>query len=263
MIAELMPWIILLGACVGSLLNVVVYRLPQMIMQPDQVRYSLWLPRSHCPQCQRTIAWYDNLPLLSWLLLHGRCRHCAQPIALRYPLTELTAALLALLMGLLFPPGETLLAALLLSWLLLALVLIDAEHLLLPDALTLPLLWLGLICQLCRWLPASSLEDGVCGAIAGYLTFWLLAKGYYALRGREALGMGDAKLLAALGAWLGWQLLPQLLLLASLSAISWVAAARLLARRPLNAPLPFGPGLALAGLLLFIARNGYWLDGMR
>lgn len=253
--SELMLFIALSGACIGSLLNVVVYRLPQMILQPERDGFSLWLPRSHCLHCQQIIAWYDNLPLLSWLLLRGRCRHCHQRIAARYPLTELSCLLLSLLIAALFPPGPLLLAALLLSWFLLALVLIDSDHQLLPDALTLPLLWLGLLCQLWQWLPATSLEQGVCGAVGGYLTFWLLAKGYLLLRGREALGMGDAKLLAALGAWLGWEPLPQLMLLASLSGIVWVFSARLLVKRALTAPLPFGPCLAIAGLLLFISQN--------
>lgn len=252
-------FISLLGLCVGSLLNVVIYRLPLMILHPENTGFNLWLPRSHCPQCQTSIIWYDNLPLLSWCCLQGRCRHCQSTIPRRYPLTELSCMLLSLLMALLFPPGSLLLAALLLSWTLLALALIDSDHQLLPDALTLPLLWLGLIFQLSGLLPESSLEMGVAGAISGYLSLWLLATGYRLVCRKEALGLGDAKLLAALGAWLGWQSLPMLLLLASSAGILWICMARLISQRALDAPFPFGPCLATAGGLLFIFEHRYWL----
>ena len=255
-------WIALLGACAGSLMNMVVWRLPRKVLQLEAADYGLWLPRSHCPRCRSTIAWYDNLPLLSWLRLRGRCRHCAQPIPLRYPLTETACVLLSLLLTLLLPPDGLLIAALLLAWFLLALALIDRDHQLLPDALTLPLLWLGLACQIGGWLPQLTLEQSVCGAMAGYLSLWLLASGYRLLRGKEALGMGDAKLLAALGAWLGWQPLPQLLLLASASGIVWLVASRGLRGRSLAAPFPFGPCLAAAGGLLFLVENSAMLAGL-
>ncbi|ADP10020.1 Type IV-A prepilin peptidase PilD [Erwinia sp. Ejp617] len=252
-------WLLLalLGAATGSLLNVVTWRLPLMIGGGAQPGFNLWLPASHCPQCKTTVRWHDNIPLLSWLLLKGRCRHCCQPVSRRYPLTEFGTLLLTLALGWLFPPGGLLLAVLLFSWLLLALVLIDAEHQLLPDALTLPLLWLGLSVNLLEWLPHLTLAAAVSGAIAGYLSLALLAQGYRLLSGKDALGLGDAKLLAALGAWLGWQPLPLLLLLASVSGIIWVLLGRLLFRRSLNAPLPFGPFLAAAGLLLLISANHF------
>lgn len=252
-------WLLLalLGAATGSLLNVVTWRLPLMIAADALPGFNLWLPASHCPQCKTPVRWHDNIPLLSWLLLKGRCRHCRQPISRRYPLTEFATLLLTLTLGCLFPPGTLLLALLMFSWLLLALVLIDAEHQLLPDALTLPLLWLGLLVNLLEWLPHLTLAAAVTGAIAGYLTLALLAQGYRLLSGKDALGLGDAKLLAALGAWLGWQPLPLLLLLASVSGIVWVLVARLLFRRSLNAPLSFGPFLAAAGLMLLISANRY------
>ncbi|AUX73668.1 prepilin peptidase [Erwinia pyrifoliae] len=252
-------WLLLalLGAATGSLLNVVTWRLPLMIGGGARPGFNLWLPASHCPQCKTTVRWHDNIPLLSWLLLKGRCRHCCQPVSRRYPLTEFGTLLLTLALGWLFPPGGLLLAVLLFSWLLLALVLIDAEHQLLPDALTLPLLWLGLSVNLLEWLPHLTLAAAVSGAIAGYLSLALLAQGYRLLSGKDALGLGDAKLLAALGAWLGWQPLPLLLLLASVSGIIWVLLGRLLFRRSLNAPLPFGPFLAAAGLLLLISANHF------
>lgn len=252
-------WLLLalLGAATGSLLNVVTWRLPLMIGGDARPGFNLWLPASHCPQCQTTVRWHDNIPLLSWLLLRGRCRHCRLRISYRYPLTELATLLLTLALGWLFPPGILLLAVLLFSWLLLALVLIDAEHQLLPDALTMPLLWIGLAANLLGWLPHPGLAAAVTGAIAGYLTLALLTHGYRLLSGKDALGLGDAKLLAALGAWLGWQQLPVLLLLASISGITWVLLAHLLFRRSFNTPLPFGPFLSAAGLILLICANGY------
>ena len=247
--------IALAGLCAGSLINMVTWRLPHMINAVETPGFSLWLPRSHCPLCRHTLAWFDNIPLLSWVMLRGHCRYCQCSIALRYPLTELLSMLLCLALAFLITPGETLLAAWLLGWMLLALLLIDAEFQLLPDLLTLPLLWLGLLFQLCGWLPQVSLEQSVTGAVSGYITLWLLARGYRVLRGTEALGMGDAKLLAALGAWLGWQPLPLVLLLASGGSILWLCFSHLVFRRSLSAPLPFGPGLAIAGLLMFTAAN--------
>lgn len=243
------------GLCAGSLINMVTWRLPRMINSAETPDFSLWLPRSHCPRCRHTLAWFDNIPLLSWMMLRGHCRNCQCSIPVRYPLTELVSMLLGLALGFLISPGGTLLAAWLLSWILLALVLIDARYQLLPDMLTLPLLWLGLLFQLCGWLPQVSLEQSVAGAVSGYVTLWMLAHGYRLLRGKEALGMGDAKLLAALGVWLGWHSLPLLLLLASGGSIIWLCLCHLIFQRSLTAPFPFGPGLATAGLLMFIAEN--------
>lgn len=249
-------WLLLalLGVATGSLLNRVIYRLPLAIGADARPDFNRCPPSSHCPQCKTARRWRDNIPLLSWLRLKGRCRHC-RPLLSGYPLTEFSTLLLTLTLGWLFPPGTLLLALLLFSWLLLALILIDAQHQLLPDALTLPLLWIGLALNLLEWLPELTLAAAVTGAIAGYLTLMLLAQGYRLLSGKDALGMGDAKLLAALGAWLGWQPLPLLLLMASGSGILWVLLARLLFRRSLSSPLPFGPFLAAAGVLLFICAN--------
>lgn len=248
-------FIALLGIFVGSLLNVIIYRLPRIMTRQETCGFSLWLPGSHCPQCRHKLVWYDNIPVLSWLILHGRCRRCRCNISLRYPLTEISSMLLCLLLALLIPPDKTLLAAWLLGWMLLALVAIDAEHQLLPDLLTLTLLWLGIFLQLCGWLPQVSLQQSVAGAIAGYLTLWLLAGCYRILRGKEGIGMGDAKLVAALGVWLGWQSLPVLLLLACGSTLVWLSFCSLIFRRSLKEPVPFGPGLAIAGMLLFIDAN--------
>lgn len=244
----------LLGLCVGSLLNVVVYRLPRMILHSGTNDFNLWLPASHCPHCKTPLCWYEKIPLLSWLLLQARCRHCQAAISWRYPLTELGCALISLLLAIMIPAGGVLLAALILCWILLALALIDREHQLLPDELTLLLLWLGLIFHLCQVLTQSSLSQAVLGAICGYLSLRLLAESYRLICGKDALGLGDAKLLAALGAWLGWQSLPLILLLASGSGIIWLCAARIICQRSLREPFPFGPCLALAGAGVFLSH---------
>lgn len=243
------------GLAAGSLLNVVILRLPLMVRGEAPPGFNLWLPASHCPQCKHRLRWQDNIPLFSWLCLHGRCFHCRQRIPWRYPLTEGVTLLLTLLAGVLFPAGPLLLAVLLFSWIVLALGVIDAQHQLLPDALTLLLLWLGLLVTLAGWKPGVDLHDSVAGAIAGYLVLALLAYGYRLCRGKEALGMGDAKLLAACGAWLGWQPLPHVLLIASLSGIFWALLTRVFYRRPLQKPLPFGPFLAAAAWLLLISAS--------
>ncbi|HDT4958110.1 TPA: prepilin peptidase [Enterobacter kobei] len=236
---------------VGSFLNVVIYRLPQNILHPE-VPLTLALPRSHCPYCKTPLRLRDNLPLIGWLRLRGRCFHCQHPISVRYPATELLTLVCSALLAIFLPWDLTLGAALLLCWMLLALVLIDLEHQLLPDTLTLPLLWAGLLAKVSGILPGS-LDDAILGAAAGYLTLWLLATLYRHWRGIDALGMGDAKLLAAFGAWLGWQALPTLLLLAAAGGIVVTVAAHLLQGRDLHQPVPFGPFLSLAGAGLFIA----------
>ncbi|HEY3983539.1 A24 family peptidase [Cedecea sp.] len=245
-------WLTLLALSIGSLLNVVVYRLPLMLQQPDAQRFTLWVPRSHCPECRTPIGWRDNIPLASWLLLRGLCRHCQTTISRRYPLTELSALLLTYIAAWLLPPGPVLFGALVLGWMLLALALIDYDYQLLPDNLTLPLLWLGLLFQLCGGTVA--LVDAVIGAMVGYLCLWLLYWAFRLATGRETLGYGDFKLLAALGAWLGWMALPGLLLLAALAGITVTLLARLFFQRPLDAPLPFGPLLALTGWASFLQQ---------
>lgn len=243
------------GLCVGSLITVVAWRLPLMLQAPDATSFNLWLPRSHCPSCKTMLVWYDNLPLISWLSLRGRCRYCRKKIPYSYPLTELGAMLLSLAMAMLFSAPALFLSGSLLCWTLLALTRIDSEHGLLPDRLTLPLLWAGLIFHVSHTLTSSSLADGVMGTVLGYLSLWLLACSYRAVRNQEGIGMGDAKLLAALGAWLGWQMLPLLLVMASGAGLAWLCIARIAVRRDIHTPFPFGPCLAAAGALLFIFQN--------
>lgn len=244
-----------LGLCVGSFLNVAIYRLPLMLAHQYSRSFNLCLPHSHCPKCKTQLKWRDNIPFFSWLWLQGRCRHCQSAISLRYPLIEVMTLLVTLLIAAVIPFGYPLLAALLLSWVLIALTMIDIDHLLLPDNLTLPLLWAGLLFHL--FDDSLPLSDAIIGAASGYLILWCLYWVFWGVTQREALGYGDFKLLAALGAWLGWMALPSLLLIASLAGISFALVARLFKGRPLNTALPFGPFLAFSGWLLFLEYYHY------
>jgi general secretion pathway protein O len=238
------------GLSVGSFINVIVYRLPLRLLNQD-VSLDLFVPRSHCPHCQNTLPWYDNIPLLSWMLLRGKCRHCHHPIGIGYPLIELITTLLSLALFSLLAFTPQLIAALFLSWTLLALSIIDIRHYLLPDALSLPLLWIGLILHCFALLPGS-LDAAVLGAVAGYTSLALLALGYRKLRHRDALGLGDAKLLAALGAWLGWEPLPIVLIIACCGGLLFGLISRILWQRSFSCAIAFGPWLSLAGISLFI-----------
>ncbi|MBG6243813.1 prepilin peptidase [Candidatus Symbiopectobacterium sp. 'North America'] len=258
--------LLVLGLFIGSFLNVVIHRLPVMLeMQwPDeaalnvegdvqlaQTRYDLWWPRSHCPNCHQPIVLRYNVPVLGWLVLRGRSHCCNQTIAWRYPLVEAATGILFVAAGSLWPPGVSLLGALALLAFLIALAAIDAETLLLPDALTQPLLWLGLFINLSdAFVP---LESAVIGAMAGYLALWVVYWLFKTLTGKDALGAGDFKLLAALGAWLGWQALPQLVLLAALGGLVMTCLWRWRHGGDFDQPLAFGPWLAISGgILLFV-----------
>lgn len=250
---------LLLGLLVGSFLNVLVYRLPVMLERDWQSQarellelppseegtFNLLWPQSRCPHCQAPIKAWQNVPLLSWLLLGGRCSSCKQRISLRYPLVELAGGLLALVVAWQFGGTPLMLAVLVLSWGLLALSLIDADHQLLPDVLVLPLLWLGLLVNSLGGL--VSLQDAVYGAMAGYLSLWLVFWLFKLVTGKEGMGYGDFKLLAMLGAWGGWQILPLTILLSSVvGAVLGVIVLRL-QRQGMAQSLPFGPYLAIAG----------------
>lgn len=241
-------FLFLSGLAFGSFFNVVIHRLPLMMEYAEGV--NLCLPASFCPQCRQPIAWRDNIPLLSFLWLKGRSRCCGLPISRRYPLMELATGALFMLVGYLIPPGMPLLGGLILLSLLLILAAIDAQTQLLPDRLTLPLLWAGLLFNLTDLF--APLAEAVVGAMAGYLSQWSVYWVFRLLTGKEALGYGDFKLLAALGAWLGWQALPHTLLLASASGLIWTLLQRLVTRRSLEQPLAFGPWLALAGGGIFL-----------
>lgn len=254
------------GLLVGSFLNVVIHRLPRMMERawraecaglddasisaaPD-ITFNLIRPRSRCPHCETAIAAYDNIPVLSWLLLRGRCRHCRARIPLRYPLVELGAGLLAAVAAWRFGFGPLALLAAGMSWTLLALALIDYDTQLLPDDLTLPLLWAGLAVNLNSAF--ISLTAAVVGAMAGYLSLWSVYWAFRLATGKEGMGYGDFKLLAALGAWLGWAVLPGIIIGAALVGAVIGLLMIALGRHARGKPIPFGPFLAAAGWLHLI-----------
>lgn len=263
----------LLGLIVGSFLNVVALRLPRMmergwriearqvlgLPEAPEPRLSLIHPPSTCPACGARVRARHNVPLLGWLLLKGRAACCGARLSAQYPLVELAAGLLAAACAWRFGFGPQLVAALALSWSLLVLAVIDARTTLLPDAITLPLLWAGLLLALVPLF--ASLTDAVIGAAAGYLSLWSVFWAFKLLTGKEGMGYGDFKLFAALGAWLGWQNLPLILLLASVVG-AVVGIGLILARRAgRDLQLPFGPYLAAAGFIALVAgdalREGY------
>lgn len=251
----------LLGLFVGSFLNVVIYRLPLMMEREWQAqaaelrgeepasreRFNLATPRSRCPHCGHLISAAENIPLFSYLALRGRCRHCGARISKRYPAVEVLCALLSGYAAWHFGFSLAALGALLFLWALIALTFIDLDTQLLPDDLTLPLLWLGLLFNLAHTYTA--LPDAVIGAVAGYLALWSVYWLFKLLTGKEGMGHGDFKLLAAIGAWLGWQSLPLTILLSSLVGAAIGISLILFARHGRNTPIPFGPYLAAAGII--------------
>lgn len=253
-----------LGLAIGSFLNVVIHRLPRMLEQewhqqcaelrgeevPAKPDYNLLLPGSACPACGHRIAWYENIPVLSYLVLKGRCSACSTLIHWRYPLVELLSGGLFLLAAWHFGIGIQVVAAAVLLAFLLALAFIDFDTHLLPDSLTLPLLWLGLLVNLqAMFVP---LESAVIGAIAGYLSLWSVYWLFKLATGKEGMGYGDFKLLAALGAWLGWKMLLPIVLLSSLVGAVVGIGLIVLGGHDRAKPIPYGPYLILAGgLCLF------------
>jgi len=251
----------LVGLTVGSFLNVVIHRLPRIMERewqhqcaelrgeapPAKETYNLAIPRSKCPHCGHPIAAWENIPVISYLLLKGRCSSCKAGISPRYPIVEFTTALLSAWTAWHFGPTLATLGALVFLWSLIALTGIDFDTQLLPDSITLPLIWLGLIFNL--FGTYTDLGSAVIGAIAGYLSLWTVYWLFKLATGKEGMGYGDFKLLAAIGAWLGWQILPMTILLSSLVGAIVGIALILLARRGRNVPIPFGPYLAAAGLL--------------
>ncbi|MBN9460206.1 MAG: prepilin peptidase [Burkholderiales bacterium] len=256
-----------LGLLVGSFLNVVIHRLPRILerdwaRQAAEVRgeaapalepYNLVVPRSHCPACGHRIGVLENIPLASWLWQRGKCTACGKAISLRYPLVELAAAALSAAAVWRFGASAAGLGALLLTWALIALACIDFDTQLLPDDITLPLLWLGLLFNLQGVY--APLEAAVVGAMAGYLSLWSVYWLFKLTTGREGMGYGDFKLLAALGAWFGWTALPSVILLASVVGAMVGIALMVFARHGREVPIPFGPYLAGAGLLALYFRE--------
>ena len=260
----------LLGLLVGSFLNVVIYRLPIMMQRewraqaleylecpPESVgeRFNLLLPNSRCPHCDHQIRSWENIPLVSWLVLRGKCSSCRAPISSRYPLVEVACGLLsgyvAWHFGFTWQAG----AMLLLTWGLVAMSMIDIDHQLLPDSLVLPLLWLGLILN--SFGLFVSLESALWGAVVGYLSLWSVYWLFKLVTGKEGMGYGDFKLLAMLGAWGGWQVLPLTILLSSVVGAVLGTILLRMQRAESSTPIPFGPYLAVAGWIALLW--GEWI----
>lgn len=249
----------LLGLAVGSFLNVVIHRLPKMMerewqrdcralleLEADAASepFDLVRPRSRCPHCGHAIRTLENIPVISWIMLRGCCSGCGAGISLRYPAVEIATAVFTVAVVWHFGPVPQVLAALPLTWALIALTAIDLDHQLLPDDITLPLLWFGLITNVFGMF--TNLPSAVLGAAAGYLLLWLVYMAFKLLTGKEGMGHGDFKLLAMLGAWTGWQMLPLIIILSSVAG-SVVAIALLIRGHERSRPIPFGPYLAAAG----------------
>jgi leader peptidase (prepilin peptidase)/N-methyltransferase len=264
--------VFVLGLVVGSFLNVVIYRLPIMLQREWQLqaaevlsqapvaaqdRFTLSTPRSACPHCKAPITALQNIPLLSWLLLRGRCASCKQPISARYPLVELATGLLSALVAWHFGFGPAAACGILITWLLIAMTGIDIDHQLLPDNLTLPLMWAGLLAAVLIGptpgvaLPVSP-SDAILGAVAGYLSLWAVFHAFRLITGKEGMGYGDFKLFAALGAWLGWHSLLLIIMLSAATGAVLGILMILLRGRDRAAPMPFGPYLAAAGWIAML-----------
>ena len=259
---------------VGSFLNVVIYRLPIMLKREwksdcvgflndecnqdisldkdtDEGKFNLSVPRSRCPSCGHKITAIENIPVISWLFLKGKCSECSNAISIRYPIIELVTALLSVLVAYYFGVQWYTLALLFLTWALIALTMIDFDTQLLPDNITLPFLWLGILMSLLG-ISGVTLSNSIIGAMAGYLSLWTIYQVFKLLTGKEGMGFGDFKLLALLGAWLGWQALPLILLLSALvGAIVGISLIIFLGRDK-NIPIPYGPYLAAAGFISLI-----------
>jgi len=255
-----------LGLMVGSFLNVVIHRLPimmerqwqqecQHVLHPEQPPeelpvYNLAVPASACPDCGHKIRPWENIPVLSYLLLGGKCAGCRAKIALRYPLVEAAGAILAVAIGLTFGASWQTLVLCPVAWALLALTMIDMDTQLLPDVITLPLLWAGLMVN--SFAVMVPLSDALWGAVGGYLTLWTVFHVFKALTGKEGMGYGDFKLLAALGAWLGWPMLLPMIILSSLVGLVLAVGFIALKKQARSEPMPFGPSIAIAGMIAML-----------
>jgi leader peptidase (prepilin peptidase)/N-methyltransferase len=260
----LISGVFILGLLVGSFLNVVIYRLPIMMQNSwkqecaalenreleEQAVFNLNTPRSACPHCGHKITALENIPIVSYLFLGGKCSECKTHISLRYPIIEFLTGVLSAVVAYHFGFSFACLAALLLTWALVALTFIDVDHQLLPDSITLPLVWFGLFFNLSNTF--TSLEVSVIGAMAGYLSLWLVYHGFRLATGKEGMGYGDFKLLAALGAWLGWTYLPVIILLSSVVGAVIGIGLMLFKQHQREQPIPFGPYLAAAGWIALI-----------
>ncbi len=264
----------LLGLFIGSFLNVVIYRLPVMMQRSwrsqcqelleqeieQHERFNLATPASRCPNCGHKIGALENVPLLSYLLQKGHCKHCAAKISLRYPSIELLTGVISGVVAWQLGFGWPLAFALLLTWGLIVLTFIDFDHQLLPDDITLPLLWIGLLLSVFGIF--TDMQSSIIGAVAGYLSLWSVYQLFKLITGKEGMGYGDFKLLAVFGAWFGWQALPMVILLSSLVGAVVGVSLILFLGRDRQLPIPFGPYLAAAGWIAMLwgdaIVSGYW-----
>ncbi|VAW99097.1 Leader peptidase (Prepilin peptidase) / N-methyltransferase [hydrothermal vent metagenome] len=268
-------FIFILGLLIGSFINVVIYRLPKILKKTWQsdceeflneinnkpqldskegdtpvTKYNLSTPRSTCPECGHLISAIENIPVISYVFLKGKCRECNTKISVRYPLIELFCATIALIVAMKFGVTMTAIAMIVLSWALIALSMIDYDHQFLPDEITLPLLWAGLLFN--AYFKTIPLFDAVLGASLGYLAFWSLYKIFKLVTGKEGMGYGDFKLLALLGAWFGWQSLLMIILISSLTGAIVGITLIILKIQERSKPIPFGPYLAFAGWVVMM-----------
>ncbi|MDZ7767837.1 MAG: A24 family peptidase [Woeseiaceae bacterium] len=278
--------IVVLALLIGSFLNVVIHRLPLMMerdwrSQCDELlatpatklpegRFDLMVPRSQCPACDAPITALQNVPILSYVLLRGRCANCGTAISARYPAVEALTAVLSGLVAWRFGFGAEAAAAILLTWVLVAVTFIDFDHQIIPDSISLPLVWIGLTLSLFHPLQGASVlfiapQTAIVGALAGYLSLWSVYHLFRLVTGKEGMGYGDFKLLAALGAWLGWQQLPMIIILSALVGAVLGIALIVVRGRDRNVPMPFGPFLAAAGWLAMMYGQqiqNWWLASM-
>ncbi len=260
----------LLGLMVGSFLNVVIYRLPVMMQRgwrrecaeylqthgmhtetiPDEEPFNLVLPLSRCPNCNTPIKPYQNIPVISYLFLKGKCASCSCPISVRYPIIEALTAITSIVVAWHFGCTTQAVFGILLTWSLIALAFIDVDHQLLPDSITLPLLWLGLCLSVFDVF--ADAHASIIGAVAGYMVLWTVYQLFKLVTGKEGMGYGDFKLLALFGAWLGWQYIPMIILLSSLVGAVIGLSMMVLVKHDHNVPIPFGPYLAAAGWIALL-----------
>lgn len=272
--------VLVTGLIVGSFLNVVIHRLPKMMEREWKQQcellldtnsastpaentqpFNLMVPRSRCPHCSHAITALQNIPVISYLVLRGKCAGCKAAISPRYPIIELVTGLLSVAVVAHLGLTTAALLGLVFTWCLITLTMIDADTQLLPDDITLPLLWMGLIAN--SFGVFTTLENALWGAIAGYMVLWSIFWLFKLLTGKEGMGYGDFKLLAALGAWMGWQVLPQIIILSSLVGAVVGIALMLIKKRGKEVPIPFGPYLAVAGWIAFVwgdAINHHYLS---
>lgn len=261
-----------LSLLVGSFLNVVIYRLPEMLKSqwgkdcklflaengdlqlsqdaPLEQSYNLTVPRSRCPHCGHQISTWENIPVISYLLLRGKCRQCAAAISIRYPVVEILSAVIAVFVAWQFGVSWQTTAAIVLSWALICLSFIDYDHQYLPDNITLPFLWLGLLVNLNGLF--TDIESALIGTMAGYLILWSIYKLFKLVTGKEGMGYGDFKLLAMAGAWLGWQMLPAIILISSIVGALFGIALIVFKKHDKAKPIPFGPYLAIASWIALL-----------